>query len=42
MHPSIPDATTLQALLIVLEQHPVGVLLATFFVAVAGYFWRRK
>ena len=38
----IPDATTLKALLVVLEQHPFGAILAMGFIAVAGYFWKEK
>lgn len=42
MNFSIPDATTVEALLVVLERHPFGVALAAGLIAVAGYFWRTK
>ncbi|MFH7041504.1 hypothetical protein ABT392_04195 [Paucibacter sp. JuS9] len=37
----LPDAKKVKELLTTVEQHPLGMLLLTILVGVAGYFWRK-
>ena len=37
----LPDAKKVKELLTAVEQHPLGMLLLTILVGVAGYFWRK-
>lgn len=37
----LPDVKKVKELLTVVEQHPLGMLLLTVLVGVAGYFWRK-